>query len=102
MYAIVMYNIFISKVTPIGCCCTTIWKDTNGGSVRYATAPPKGANKTKGFCKSVRNRGGRKGFVCAPLLQKKLLIFFQVGSCVSQHPLGGAEHKTTSFPNLCR
>jgi len=26
----------------------------------------------------------------------------QVGCCVSLHPLGGAEHKRTPFPNPCR
>ena len=30
-----------------------------------------------------------------------LNFVFQVGCCVSLHPLGGAQHKTTSFPNPC-
>jgi hypothetical protein len=31
-----------------------------------------------------------------------LICTLQVGCCVPLHPLGGAEHKTTSFPIPCR
>ena len=31
-----------------------------------------------------------------------LLYFLHVGCCVFLHPLSGAEHKTTPFPNPCR
>jgi len=37
-----------------------------------------------------------------PHWKSSLTCTLQVGCCVSLHPLGGAEHKTTSFPNPCR
>jgi len=37
-----------------------------------------------------------------PHRKAPLIYMLQVGCCVFLHPLGGAEHKTTSFPNLCR
>ena len=36
------------------------------------------------------------------LLSKGVVFIFQVGCYVPLHPLGGADHKTTSFSNPSR
>jgi len=57
---------------------------------------------TCSVCLNIQASWWCAGF-CLPITWSLILLIFilQVGCCVPLHPLGGAEHKRTPFPNPC-
>ena len=62
---------------------------------RYQADPNPWTPKSLAWPRTTRLSGQLPSPTEKPLL---LICILQVGCCMSLHPLGGAEHKTTSFP----
>ena len=85
--------------------CTTILADESGDAVGECFPGDSGSEGGASGKERKVKKKDKKGRSRATTVLRRMLyghVSSDVGCRVSLHPLGGAEHKTTSDPNPCR